>query len=137
MMQSTGSVVMDIIVLALATTGAFFMFVAAVGVLRLPDLMLRMHAATKAGALGSGLILVAVAVQFGDVGMVTRSLAGVAFIILTAPVAAHIIGRASYASGVQLWKETRRDELAEYYRDHSPSLVPGSEVSGDPDAPKD
>ncbi|TVQ97859.1 MAG: monovalent cation/H(+) antiporter subunit G [Deltaproteobacteria bacterium] len=132
MTTSTGHPILDIIVVALALTGAFFMIVASVGVLRLPDLLLRMHAATKAGALGTGLVLVAVAVYFGEVGMTTRALAGVAFLILTAPVAAHVIGRASYASGVKLWKETRRDELAEYYSTHSPTLVPGSEVRQDP-----
>lgn len=132
MTSSSGNVAVDVLVAALALTGAFFMLIAAIGVLRLPDLLLRMHAATKAGALGTGLVLVAVAVHFGEVGMTTRALAGVAFIILTAPVAAHIIGRASYASGVKLWQRTKRDELADYYRAHTPEVVPGSEVHQSP-----
>ena len=42
--------------------GAFFTLVAAIGVVRLPDILMRMHASTKAGTLGTGFILLAVAV---------------------------------------------------------------------------
>ncbi len=56
----------DIIVAILVLSGGIFCFAAGMGVLRLPDLLTRMHASTKAGTLGSGLILVAVAVQFAE-----------------------------------------------------------------------
>ncbi len=99
----------------LVILGAAFMLVAAIGVVRMPDLLTRMHASTKAGALGGGLLLLAVAVHFGELGITSRALAGVAFMILTAPVAAHMIGRAAYLTGVPLWEGTIVDELRERY----------------------
>ena len=79
--------------------------------LRLPDVLIRMHASTKAGTLGCGLILVAAAVHFGETGIVARAVAAIVFLMLTAPVAAHMIGRAAYRTGVPLWKGTVIDEL--------------------------
>jgi monovalent cation/proton antiporter MnhG/PhaG subunit len=63
----------------LTLAGAFFMLVAAIGVLRMPDLLMRMHAATKAGTLGAGLLLVAVAVHFGTTGVTIRAVATIFF----------------------------------------------------------
>jgi multicomponent Na+:H+ antiporter subunit G len=101
-----------IITIILLATGAFFMLVAAIGVLRMPDLLMRMHAATKAGTLGAGLLLLAVAVHFGQAGITIRALATVTFLLLTAPVAAHVIGRAAYLAGtLPLWDRTLVDEL--------------------------
>ncbi|MEX1135369.1 MAG: monovalent cation/H(+) antiporter subunit G [Balneolales bacterium] len=91
--------------------GAGFMLIASVGVVRLPDLLMRMHATTKAGTLGAGLILLAVAFAFLDTAVSARVLTIIVFILLTAPVAAHIIGRAAYYVGVDLWKGTIIDEL--------------------------
>jgi multicomponent Na+:H+ antiporter subunit G len=93
-------------------SGAFFMLVAGVGLIRMPDLLMRMHAATKAGTLGAGLMLLAVAIHFGTTGVTIRAVATILFLFFTAPVAAHVIGRAAYFSGwLELWKETRIDEL--------------------------
>ncbi len=92
--------------------GGLFSLAAAVGVLRLPDILIRMHASTKAGTLGCGLILVAVALHFGEGGITARAIAAIVFLILTAPVAAHLIGRAAYRTGVPLWKGTVMDELS-------------------------
>lgn len=102
------------ITVILMLAGAFFMLVAAVGVLRMPDLLMRMHAATKAGTLGAGLFLVAVAVHFGSTGVTIRAVATIFFLLFTAPVAAHVIGRAAYFSGwLELWDRTLVDELHE------------------------
>jgi len=95
----------------LVIAGGLFALVAALGVVRLPDVLIRMHASTKAGTLGCGLILLAVAVYFGEIGVVARAIAAIVFLLLTAPVAAHMIGRAAYRSGVPLWKGTVIDEL--------------------------
>ena len=103
----------ELITSFLVVAGSIFAFVAALGVVRLPDVLIRMHASTKAGTLGCGLILLAVAVSFGETGIVARALAAIVFLLLTAPVAAHMIGRAAYRAGVPLWKGTAIDELAE------------------------
>lgn len=104
----------EMIVHILFLTGAAFVIVAALGVLRLPDLLMRMHAATKAGTLGAGLLLIAVAVAVPEPGVVARALAIFVFLVLTAPIAAHLIARAAYHTGeAVLWDRTDVDELAE------------------------
>lgn len=94
----------EIIMAILVLLGGFFCFVAGLGVLRLPDVLIRMHASTKAGTLGSGLILAAVAVYFADTATITRAVVAILFLLVTAPVAAHMIGRAAFKVGVPLWK---------------------------------
>ena len=84
--------------------GACFVFVAALGVLRMPDLYTRMHAATKAGTLGAGLLLVGAALMLQDPWVAVRAVMTVAFIALTAPVASHLIARAAHRSTpVEIW----------------------------------
>lgn len=95
--------------------GAAFMLLSAIGILRMPDLYTRMSATSKAASLGSGLMLLGVAVHFQSVAVTTRALAAIVFIFLTVPVAAHVIGRAAYQFGVPLWSHTQRDELRGKY----------------------
>lgn len=95
--------------------GAFLMLLAGLGSVRMPDLLMRMHATTKAGALGSGLIMLGVATHFLDSSVTARCFAIILFIMLTAPVAAHMIGRAGYFVGVPLWHNTIRDDLQGQY----------------------
>ncbi|MCX7607693.1 MAG: monovalent cation/H(+) antiporter subunit G [Anaerolineales bacterium] len=106
----------ELLVIFLMLAGAFFMFLAGVGMQRMPDLFLRMSSTSKAGTLGAGLILLAAAIHFSDFGIATRALAIIVFLMLTAPVAAHMIGRAAYFDGVPLWKGTVRDDLRGHYR---------------------
>jgi multicomponent Na+:H+ antiporter subunit G len=101
----------ELVVMVLLVGGAFFVLVAALGVLRFPDVLLRMHASTKAGTLGVGLIVVATMVYYGDLGSIARGLAIVVFVLLTAPVAAHMMGRAAYLAGTRLWDETFVDQF--------------------------
>ena len=131
----------EIMVMALMLLGAFFMFLAGVGVLRMPDLFLRMSSTAKAGTLGAGLILFGAAVYFDDFSVYTRALAIIMFLLLTAPVAAHMIGRAAYFSGVPLWKGTIQDDLRGHYSTSTHSLetmpVPDSDFIATDAAPKE
>jgi multicomponent Na+:H+ antiporter subunit G len=95
--------------------GAFFMVVAGIGIVRMPDLYLRMSCTSKAATLGAGCLLAAVIVEAADAGIALRALAAIVFLLLTAPVAAHMIGRAAYLIGVPLWEGTRVDELRGRY----------------------
>ncbi len=99
----------------LVLIGAAFALIGSIGILRMPDLYTRMSATTKVATLGVGSTLLAVAVYFGELGVATRALAAIAFVFLTAPVAAHMIGRASYFVGVPLCPETAVDELRGHY----------------------
>lgn len=104
----------DVLVGLLAVIGGFFTFVAAVGVLRLDDLYMRMHAASKAGTLGSGVLLIALAVYSHETDVVLRALAGVVFFILTAPISAHLLARAAYLVGYKPCDLTKSDALADH-----------------------
>ncbi|WP_261331827.1 monovalent cation/H(+) antiporter subunit G [Maritalea mobilis] len=105
--------ILDWIMAIMILLGGFFCLVAGLGVLRLPDVLIRMHASTKAGTLGAGLILGAVAIYFAETGVVTRALATILFLLITAPVAAHMIGRAAFRSRVALWKTEIEDGAEE------------------------
>jgi multicomponent Na+:H+ antiporter subunit G len=76
--------------------GAVFTLIAAIGVVRLPDLYTRMHAASKAGAVGGGLVLLAVAMVSFDGSVALRAIIGILFLLLTTPVGAHLLAKASY-----------------------------------------
>lgn len=84
---------------ALMLSGAVFCLIAAVGVLRLPDLYTRLHAASKAGATGAGAIFLAVAIESLDGAVILRALLGVVFLLLSTPVSAHLLARAAYRCG--------------------------------------
>lgn len=105
----------EITTAVLMIVGALFMLVGGLGVIRLPDLYMRVSAATKASTLGVGFSLLALAVHFHDLGITSRSLATIAFVTITAPVAAHLISRSAYFAGVPLWKGTIADELRGRY----------------------
>ena len=104
---------MSWLVAILLVVGAFFAFVAALGVIRFPDFYTRMHAATKAGAFGAALLLLAAAIHFGSVRAIVSSIFIIVFFYLTTPVAAQTIAQAAYRRGVALWWKTGRDQLAE------------------------
>jgi multicomponent Na+:H+ antiporter subunit G len=110
-----GRTVTEILISALMVVGAFFMFVAGLGILRMPDLFMRMSSSTKAGTIGLGTLLLSLAFYFLDFGVAARAIATIGFIFLTAPVSSHRIGRIAYLVGVPLWHRTRKDEMQGVY----------------------
>ncbi len=96
----------------LLLAGALLCLLASIGVLRLPDFFMRMHAATKAGVAGSGLVLLGVAALDGSLATWIKALLAVLFLLLTTPIAGHLIGRAGYLAGQPLWAGTHHDDLA-------------------------
>jgi multicomponent Na+:H+ antiporter subunit G len=90
--------------------GSSFAFLAALGVVRMPDVFTRMQASTKASTLGLGCLLIGAALQFGDLASIIRVVSIGAFALLTTPVSAHVIARASYRADVPLWDGTVLDE---------------------------
>ncbi|MBX3363823.1 MAG: monovalent cation/H(+) antiporter subunit G [Phycisphaeraceae bacterium] len=102
---------MSVVVAALLFIGMFFGVLGAVGVVRMPDLFTRLQASTKAGTLGVGFLMVAAAIHFADMGSAVKASLVVAFLFLTAPVAAHVIARAAYIVRIPLWERTAVDEL--------------------------
>lgn len=95
--------------------GTIFIFIAALGVVRLPDLFMRMHANTKSATLGIGFIMLGAAVYFADITITTRALAVILFLLITAPISSHLLARAAYFSGIPLWERTLGDDLRGHY----------------------
>jgi len=140
--------VRDLFILALLGGGALFVLVASIGVVRMPDLYTRMSATSKAATFGAGLALLGVVVDADHLGTAARAIATIVFLVLTAPIAAHMIGRAAYVSGVPLWSNTIRDELDGCYDAETHALgtpedrparglrtVRGRRLEGDEDHP--
>lgn len=107
----------------LLIVGSLFILLAGIGLVKMPDLYTRMSATTKASTLGVGLVLIGTAVYFGSVGVTSRALTIIVFLLLTAPIAAHMIARAAYFDGVPLWKKTWKDELKGKYDTHTHELA--------------
>jgi multicomponent Na+:H+ antiporter subunit G len=122
---------------ALLIIGSIFCLVAAVGMLRLPDTLIRMHAATKAGTLGAGFILAAEAVLATELGTTLKAIAAIVFLLLTAPVAAHLIGRAAYHQGIRLFDKTWIDELGDSLSGKGPTAEKPSSDASETSAPSD
>ena len=121
--------------LILLLLGAIFMLLAAIGLARMPDVIMRLHSSTKSTTLGVGLIMLGVALRFNDFAISVRALAIVIFMFSTVPVAAHMIGRAAYLSGVPLWKGTLSDEMRGCY-DLETHTLSGQAASSEPLPPQ-
>jgi multicomponent Na+:H+ antiporter subunit G len=100
-----------IVGLTLLGAGTFFCVLGVYGVMRLPDLYNRLHAAGMVMTMGAGCVFLSLlfvgAPQAGLKGVVTA-----AFLALTAPMVTHVLARTAYHQGVPLAEETLRDELA-------------------------
>jgi multicomponent Na+:H+ antiporter subunit G len=105
------STAVDVLSAVLLLSGVSLALLAGLGLVRFPDVFSRMHAATKPATLGMLLVTVGAAVRQDDSSDATKLLLVAAFQFLTAPVAAHMIGRAAYRSGTGALDELVVDEL--------------------------
>ncbi|WP_033828073.1 monovalent cation/H(+) antiporter subunit G [Bacillus andreraoultii] len=104
--------IIEFIVLVFIVIGAFFTVVSAFGIIRLPDLYTRNHAASKSATLGVMSVLIGTFIYFYASGHSnTRLVLAIIFIFLTSPVGGHLINRAAYYTGVELWGKSSRDDL--------------------------
>jgi multicomponent Na+:H+ antiporter subunit G len=104
----------------LVIAGGFFCLVAGIGVVRLPDVFARMHAATKAGTLGLALVCLAVMARADTWLQVIEALFVFLFMIASAPVGAHLIGRAAFRTRAPVDPRTRIDPGCEIFRHPQP-----------------
>jgi multicomponent Na+:H+ antiporter subunit G len=108
--------VLELLTVLLMAAGVFFIVVSSIGLVRLPDLYTRVHAAGKAGTLGIVGVLMGVGVYYiTNPAVVFEMLALVAFFFLTAPVAAHMLDRAAFLTGVKPMEGTSPNELQGRY----------------------
>ncbi|UJP40418.1 monovalent cation/H(+) antiporter subunit G [Cellulomonas palmilytica] len=89
----------DVVSVVALLGGSFLVLAAGVGALRFPDLLSRMHAGTKPQVLGLVLVLVGLGLRLRSGGAVWALVLVAVFGLLTAPVAAHMVGRAGYRTG--------------------------------------
>ena len=110
----------ELIAAAFLLAGGFFCLVAGVGLLRMRDVFQRMHAATKAGTLGLALVCVAAMVVAESWLQVFEALFVFVFMIASAPIGAHLIGRAAFRTRVPVDPDTRSDAGVEDFRGNGP-----------------
>jgi multicomponent Na+:H+ antiporter subunit G len=107
------SFIIDLLVSALMLAGAACALLAAVGIVRMPDLFTRLQASSKAATLGAILALSAVALHFGAGSVAIKAVIVILFLALTTPVGAHCIARAAYCAGERMADAGARDEWAQ------------------------
>jgi multicomponent Na+:H+ antiporter subunit G len=95
----TGDDVLDLLAGISLLLGAFLSLAAGVGLLRFPDAMSRMHAATKPQILGLVFVCIAIALESRSWSTLLMLIPVVLFQLLTAPISAHMVGRAGYRTG--------------------------------------
>ncbi|ARK29280.1 monovalent cation/H(+) antiporter subunit G [Halalkalibacter krulwichiae] len=107
----------EIILSIFILLGAFLSLLGSIGLIRFPDVYGRTHAATKSATLGVISIMVATFLFFLLIEglFVGKILLAILFVFLTAPVAALMIGRSAYRTGVPLWEKSVQDDLKEVY----------------------
>lgn len=108
------TILANILIVSTVLLGVIFIVVTAIGLIRLPDIYTRTHAASKSATLGVMFILLGVFLHFWlIVGHInTRILLGIVFLLMTGPVGGHVIGRSAYLTGVKMWDKSVKDELA-------------------------
>jgi multicomponent Na+:H+ antiporter subunit G len=108
--------ILNLLTVAFILFGLFFMAVAAVGLVRMPDFYHRMHAATKgvtlgiAGLLVAGAFAMSVHADANPVNIVTKIVLVIIFQFVANPVGAHMLAKAAKLDGAALWKGTLSDE---------------------------
>lgn len=109
------TVIANTLIVFTILTGLIFTVVTVIGVLRLPDVYTRAHAASKSATLGViGILLGAFFHFWFNEGLFSvKLLLGILFLFITAPIGGHLLSRAAYMSGVQPTEHTVGDDLAE------------------------
>ncbi|HET7349882.1 MAG TPA: monovalent cation/H(+) antiporter subunit G [Marmoricola sp.] len=103
----------DIAAAACLLLGALLSLIAAVGILRFPDVLTRMHSATKPQVLGLLLVLLGLGLRLRDPGSIGMLALVALFQLATTPIASHMVGRASFRAGQVRHDLLVVDELTE------------------------
>lgn len=115
---------MEVVAAVLLVSGSLLALLAAVGLQRFNDVFGRMHAATKPATLGLVLILSGAALVLPAPGAVAKLLLVILLQFVTAPIAAHLVGRAAFRAGSEMDPDTIVDEEAESILSRPPRFGP-------------
>ncbi|MDO4581672.1 MAG: monovalent cation/H(+) antiporter subunit G [Bacillota bacterium] len=113
--MSLTEIILSVLICIFILGGSFFIFAGILGLIRFPDVYCRMHATTKGPTLGIMLVMVASILFFATAGghegfFYSRELLVIFFILLTAPVGAHMLSKNAYRAGVDMWEESVQDD---------------------------
>ena len=108
----------ELIASVLIVGGAVLALLAAIGLQRFDDVFARMHSATKPATLGLILTLSGSALVLPIPGAVAKLVLVILLQFITAPIAAHLVGRAAFRTGKELSPDTIVVEEAEYINTH-------------------
>lgn len=100
----------DIVGKVFIIIGLGFDFFGCLGLIRLPDVYNRLQASTKCVTFGTCSILFGVFLMLGFSAAGIKALLCIIFLVLTAPVSAHVLARAAHISGIKLWKKSVCDK---------------------------
>ena len=114
----------DVLVATCFLLASFFALVAAIGMVRFPDLLSRMHAGTKPQVVGLGLALIGLAIELRSIPAAVLLFVVVTFQGVTAPIASHMVGRASFRAGQVQRELLITDELTETLDAEEPRGAP-------------
>ena len=92
----------EILSMVFIVGGVFFLFVGAVGLIRLPDVYNRMHAVGKCDTLGAGLMLIGLMIIADSFAVIIKLLIVLFLIIVINPVVTHLMAKVSYERGMDL-----------------------------------
>ncbi len=108
----TTQLILDTFAIFFLIAGLFFMLVGAIGVVRLPDVYHRLHAASKCSTLGMMGLLLAASLHVGTGDVIAKSIAVVLFLFVSNPVGSHMLAKAAHRDKAPQWENTLSDELA-------------------------
>lgn len=104
---------MEIAIIIILALGSLLMLLGAIGLLRFPDIFMRMHAATKAPSLGAMLLLLGFVLHFTTWAIVIKAVLIIVFIFITTPVGSHAIGATAHHLKMKRWDRMKIDDLEE------------------------
>jgi multicomponent Na+:H+ antiporter subunit G len=97
--------------------GTIFIFIGSLGLLKMPDVYLRMSASTIAGTFGVASMLIAAAIHFFSLGVTLHIIGVIVFLILTVPIGAHMMGRAATIISLPKWEKMVYDDAEGKYNE--------------------
>ncbi len=109
----------EILVSILLVIGTIFIFLASIGLLKMPDVYLRMSASAIAATFGVASMLLAAAIYFMELGLTLHIIGLIIFLVLTVPIGTHMLGRTSHIIGLDMWDKTVCDDLKGKYCDET------------------
>lgn len=104
----------DILIALFLLLGSFFTLISAIGIIRLPDVYMRMHAITKASSLATIFFLLALMIAHPTGRIVFGSILLLLFILLTAPISSHFLARVAHLMRIEMASGKKKDDLKSY-----------------------